>query len=135
MKLKTKAWLVSQGMLVLTAVLIQLTFYREIKFGPLLGMEKRGYWEIISETEPETPTYVLEKNLPPELYDARLPLSEDEIKTANLGAYHLSARQERGLRMAFAGGWIVNLIYFFAYHILVAYFSRAIDQAKKKLES
>ena len=66
MNLKTKAWLVSQGMLVLTAVLIQLTFYKEIKFGPLLGMEKRGYWEIISETEPETPTYVLEKNLPPE---------------------------------------------------------------------
>ena len=38
------------------------TFYREIKFGPLLGMEKRGYWEIISETEPEIPPFVSEKN-------------------------------------------------------------------------
>ena len=85
MKLKTKAWLVSQGMLVLTAVLIQLTFYREIKFGPLLGMEKRGYWEIISETEPEIPPFVSEKNYLLELYDARLPLSEEEIKAANLG--------------------------------------------------
>ena len=37
----------SQGLLVLTAVLIQLTFYREIKLGPLLGMTKRPYWEII----------------------------------------------------------------------------------------
>ena len=41
MKLKTKAWLFSQGILLITALIIQLTFYREIKVGPLLGMPKR----------------------------------------------------------------------------------------------
>ena len=73
-------------------------------------MEKRGYWEIISETEPETPTYVL-KNLPPELYDARLPLREMKSKPQIWGL--TTFRQGRkGLRMAFAGGWIVNRFIF-----------------------
>ena len=75
MKIKTKAWLASQGLLVLTAVLIQLTFYREIKLGPLLGMTKRPYWEIISDRPPEIPDFIREKGLPPRLWDARLPLS------------------------------------------------------------
>ena len=40
MKLKTKLWLVSQGLLILTALIIQLTFYKAIKVGPILGMAK-----------------------------------------------------------------------------------------------
>ena len=50
-------------------------FYREIKVGPLLGMPKRPYWEIIQNVEPEIPDYALEQNLLPEMYDARLPLT------------------------------------------------------------
>ena len=61
MKLKTKVWLVSQSLLVLTAIIIQLTFYGEMKMGPLLGMSKRDYWDIIRNLEPEVPKYVLEK--------------------------------------------------------------------------
>ena len=49
----------SQGLLVLTAVLIQLTFYREIKLGPLLGMTKRPYWEIIYDRPLEIPEFIL----------------------------------------------------------------------------
>tara|TARA_B100000941_G_C28317660_1_gene454842 strand:+ start:61 stop:453 length:393 start_codon:yes stop_codon:yes gene_type:complete len=126
MKLKTKAWLVSQGMLIVTALIIQLTFYREIKVGPLLGMPKRPYWDIIQNVEPEIPDYVIEKNLLPEMYDARLSLTNEQINSANLGAYRKANRQEQGLRMAFKGGIIVNLLYALAFHFLFIYFSKQI---------
>ena len=79
MKLKTKAWLVSQSLLIITAIIIQLTFYREIKVGPMLGMAKRSYWDIIQNVEPEIPNYVVQNNLLPEMYDARLPLSQEPL--------------------------------------------------------
>ena len=62
MKLKTRAWLVSQGLLVVTAIIIQLTFYREIKVGPMLGMPKRDYWDIIKNVEPSVPQYAIENH-------------------------------------------------------------------------
>ena len=130
MKLKTKAWLVSQSLLIITAIIIQLTFYREIKVGTMLGMAKRSYWDIIQNVEPEIPNYVVQNNLLPEMYDARLPLSQEAINSANLGAYRKAYRQESGLRMAFKGGFVVNLIYLLAYQLLVGYFSRSLAKAK-----
>jgi hypothetical protein len=124
MNLITKAWLVSQGLLILTAVIIQTTFYREIKVGPMLGMQKRDYWEIIQNVEPQIPQFAIENNLPPQRYDARLELSQSEIERANLAAYRKAYRQEEGIRMAFKGGILVNLIYFTLYHILVRYFKK-----------
>lgn len=118
MKLKTKAWLVSQGLLVITAVLIQLTFYREIKLGPLLGTTKRPYWEIISDRPPPIPEFIREKQLPPKLWDARLPLSLDEIRSANLVGHRRAHRRESGLRMSFYGGLLVNAIYMFGFHLV-----------------
>ena len=114
----------------MTAIIIQLTFYGEIKMGPLLGMPKRDYWEIIRNLEPEVPKYVLEKNLPPKMYDARLPLSPSEINAANLGAYRKAYRQEVGLRMAFKGGFVVNIIYLLGFHFLYFFFIRKLNQAK-----
>jgi len=130
MKFKTKAWLVSQGLLVLTAIIIQLTFYREIKVGPLLGMPKRPYLDIIQNVEPLVPDYAKDRNLKPEMYDARLPLSQDEIQAANLSAYRRAYRQEEGLRMALKGGFVVNIIYFVAYHLLVPYFTRSLAKGR-----
>lgn len=131
MSLKIRIWMVSQGLLLLTATLIQLTFYGEIKVGPFLGMEKRDYWEIILDKEPQIPSFVLEKKLPAKFYDGRLRLTEDQIRTANLGAYKQAARQEDGLRMALLGGCIVNVLYFFAFHLLVPYFTNILSKAKK----
>jgi hypothetical protein len=130
MKFKTKAWLVSQGLLILTAIIIQLTFYREIKVGPLLGMPKRPYLDIIQNVEPGVPDYAKDRNLKPEMYDARLPLSQDEIQAANLSAYRRAYRQEEGLRMALKGGVVVNIIYFIAYHLLVPYFTRSLAKGR-----
>jgi hypothetical protein len=130
MKFKTKAWLVSQGLLILTAIIIQLTFYREIKVGPLLGMPKRPYLDIIQNVEPGVPDYAKDRNLKPEMYDARLPLSQDEIQAANLSAYRRAYRQEEGLRMALKGGFVVNIIYFIAYHLLVPYFTRSLAKGR-----
>jgi hypothetical protein len=118
MKLKTKVWLVSQGLLILTATLIQLTFYKEIKLGPLLGMTKRPYWEIITDAPPVIPDFVREKQLPPKLWDARLPLSEEEIRSAKLAGHQRAHRREGGLRTAFYGAWLVNGIYFILFHLL-----------------
>jgi hypothetical protein len=126
MKLKTKAWLVSQGLLIATALIIQLTFYREIKVGPMLGMPKRNYWDIINNVEPSVPQYAIENNLEPKLYDARLPLTQNEIEKANLGAYRKAYRQEEGLRMALKGGLVVNTIYLFAFHIIYFLISRSL---------
>lgn len=127
MKLKTKAWLISQGVLLLTAVIIQLTFYREIKLGPLLGMTKRPYWEIISDQSPAIPDFIREKGLPPKLWDARLPLSLDEIRTARLAGHQRAHRREEGLRTAFYGGFIVNGLYFFIYHALCWYIPKQVS--------
>ena len=126
MKLKTKAWLVSQGLLIATAIIIQLTFYREIKIGPMLGMPKRNYWDIINNVEPSVPQYAIENNLEPKLFDARLPLTQNEIEKANLGAYRKAYRQEEGLRMALKGGLVVNTIYLFAFHIIYFLISRSL---------
>jgi len=126
MRLKTKAWMASQGLLVLTAVLIQLTFYREIKLGPLLGMTKRPYWEIIYDLPPEIPDFVREKGLPPRLWDARLPLSEDEIRKAKLGGHRRAHRREDGLRTAFYGALLVNGLYLIIFHALWWYLPRQV---------
>jgi len=135
MKLKTKAWLVSQGLLVLTAVLIQLTFYREIKLGPLLGMTKRPYWEIIMDRPPAIPDFVREKQLPPRLWDARLPLSLDEIRAAKLAGHKRAHRREGGLRTAFYGAFLVNGLYFIIFHALCWYISRQITPRRHQEEN
>ena len=134
MSLRIKAWLVSQGLLLVTATLIQLTFYREIKVGPILGMEKRPYVDIILGKEPTIPDFVLDKNLPPKLYDGRLALSDDEVRKANLGAYRMASRQEEGLRVALWGGLIVNLLYLLAYHLLFSLFLPCRRRGLKKRE-
>ena len=126
MRIKTKAWIVSQGILVLTAVLIQLTFYREIKLGPLLGMTKRPYWEIIYDRPPDIPDFVREKSLPPKMWDARLPLSESEIRAAKLAGHRRAHRREEGLRTAFWGGWLVNGLYLILFHSLCWYIPRQV---------
>ena len=132
MKLRTKIWLVSQGLLILTACIIQLAFYRGILVGPILGTPKRPYWEIISRTEPVIPQDILALNIDPELYDGRIPLRNGQIEVSNLSAYRLAARQEEGLRIAFAGGLIVNLIYVVAFYALLAYFEKTIRKANKR---
>jgi hypothetical protein len=134
MKVKTKAWLASQGLLIITAVLIQLTFYREIKLGPLLGMTKRPYWEIISDRPPVIPEFIREKGLPPNLWDARLPLSEDEIRKAKLGGHKRAHRREDGLRTAFYGGCLVNGLYFVVFHALCWYFAKQIKPRKMQCQ-
>ena len=133
MTLKMKVWLVSQGLLVLTACIIQLTFYREIQYGPFRGMPKRPYWEIIKGVDPVAPEAI--RSLKPELYDARLPMSEGEAKSRGLAAYRLAARQEDGLRFAFVGGFVVNGIYFVVFHVLFSYFTHALRSAEKKRPS
>ena len=132
MKLRTKIWLVSQGMLILTACIIQLTFYKGIKVGPILGMSKRAYWEIISRTEPVIPENILSQDVDPELYDGRLPLKDGQVEAINLSVYRLAARQEEGLRVAFIGGLFVNLIYVVTFHCLFIYFEKTIRNAKKR---
>jgi hypothetical protein len=132
MHLKIKAWLVSQGLLVVTAVLIQLTFYKEIKLGPLLGMTKRPYWEIISDRPPEIPDFIREKQLPPRLWDARLPLSLDEIRAANLIGHRRAHRRESGLRMAFYGALIVNGLYLVGFHFVYYQIRKNITLSSRK---
>lgn len=135
MKIKTKAWLASQGLLIVTAVLIQLTFYREIKLGPLLGTTKRPYWEIITDRPPDIPEFIREKGLPPRLWDARLPLSEDEIRKANLAGHRRAHRREDGLRTAFYGGWLVNGLYFTIFHLLYWYIPRQAKPVRSNLSN
>ena len=118
MNLRTKAWLVSQGMLVLTACIIQFTFHREIQVGPILGTPTREYWDIINRVEPVIPRQFIEDNVPPELYDARLPMTSEEVLSRNLVAHRRAVRQEDGIRTALMGGVIVNILYFFAFHLL-----------------
>ena len=132
MKLRTKIWLASQGILILTACIIQVTFYSAIKVGPILGTPKRAYWEVISGNEPVIPENFLSPNVDPELYDGRLPLRDGQAEVINLSACRLAARQEEGLRGAFIGGIIVNLIYVVAFHGLLAYFEKSIRNAQKR---
>ena len=132
MKLKTKMWLVSQGLLLVTAIIIQLTFYGGIKVGPILGMAKRPYLDIIQAVEPVVPNSILAQNLPPEAYDARIPMSREQVVKSNLGAYRKAAQQEHGLRTALFGGILVNILYFIAYHILFIFFTRSIERHKKR---
>jgi len=133
MKFRTKMWLVSQCVLIVTACIIQLTFYHEIQYGPIKGMAKRPYWEIIKGVDPVLPESTL--GLQPELYDARLPMNDDEAKRRNLSGYRLAARQEDGLRVALVGGFVVNLLYFVLFHVLFSYFTNALQAAGKNRAS
>ena len=133
MKFRTKIWLVSQCVLIVTACIIQLTFYHEIQYGPIKGMAKRPYWDIIKGVEPVLPKAI--EDLRPELYDARIPMTADEAKRRNLTAYRLAARQEDGLKVAFVGGFVVNGLYFARFHVLFAYFTKALRRAEKNRAS
>ncbi len=130
MTLRTKTWLVSQGLLLVTALIIQTTFYRGIKVGPILGMPKREYLEIILDAEPVIPESILSKDLPPEAYDARLYLTPEQILKSNLGAYRKAAQQEEGLRTAFWGALIVNLLYLVGFQALFTFFRKEVQRAK-----
>ena len=108
------------GILVLTAVLIQLTFYREIKLGPLLGMTKRPYWEIIYDRPPDIPDFVREKNLPPKMWDARLPLSLDQKFEGKLGRAPKGTPKGGRFADSFYGavGWSMACILFCFIHFV-----------------
>ena len=57
------------------------------------------------------------KRLPPSVWDARLPLSEDEIRKAKLVGPP-GHRREDGLRTAFYGALLVNGLYLIIFHAL-----------------
>ena len=122
--LKWKLWLVSQGLLVITVVIIQTVFHRGIEVGPILGMPKRSYSDIIFNVPVEIPEKFLTNKADLKIWDARLPMSKEESVRRNLSRYRLAYRQEEGLRIAFYGGIVVNLLYFFAFHLGYAYFRR-----------
>ena len=124
--LKWKLWLVSQGLLVITVVIIQTVFHRAIEVGPILGMPKRSYSEIIFNVPVEIPEKFLTNKADPKIWDARLPMTKEESVRRNLSRYRLAYRQEEGLRTAFYGGIVVNLLYFFAFHLGYAYFRRQV---------
>ena len=126
MNLKWKLWLVSQGLLVITVVIIQTVFHRAIEVGPILGMPKRPYTEIIFNVPVVIPEKFLNNKADPKIWDARLPMTKEESVRRNLSRYRLAYRQEEGLRTAFYGGVVVNLLYFFAFHLGYAYFRRQI---------
>lgn len=130
MKLRTKAWLVSQGLLVVTALIIQFTFYREIQVGPILKTPTRPYWDIILRVEPKIPEEFIDQNIDPVLYDARLEMTSEQVLARNLVAHRRAVRQESGIRVALAGGVIVNILYFFGFHILYFYFRRTLARKK-----
>ena len=126
MHLKWKLWLVSQGLLVITVVIIQTVFHRAIEVGPILGMPKRQYFEIIFNVPVEILEKFLNKKADPIIWDARLPMTKEESVRRNLRRYRLAYRQEEGLRTAFYGGIVVNVLYFLAFHLGYAYFRRQI---------
>ena len=126
MHLKWKLWLVSQGLLVITVAIIQTVFHRAIEVGPILGMPKRPYTEIIFNVPVEIPEKFLNNKADPKIWDARLPMTKEESVRRNLSRYRLAYRQEEGLRTAFYGGIVVNVLYFFAFHLGYAYFRRQI---------
>ena len=129
--MKWKIWAVSQTLLVVTAVIIQVVFHREIRFGPLLGMPKRPYAEIILKVEPQTPPKFLSEGVDPKLYDARLPMTKEEAVSRGLAGHRLGYRQEQGLRLAFWGGIIVNVLYFLAFHLGCFYFGREVARGRR----
>ena len=116
----------SQGLLVITVVIIQTVFHRAIEVGPILGMPKRSYSEIIFNVPVEIPEKFLNNKADPKIWDARLPMTKKESIRRNLSRYRLAYRQEEGLRTAFYGGIVVNVLYFFAFHLGYAYFRRQI---------
>ena len=116
----------SQGLLVITVVIIQTVFHRAIEVGPILGMPKRPYSEIIFNVPVEIPEKFLNNKADPEIWDARLPMTKEESVRRNLRRYRLAYRQEEGLRTAFYGGIVVNVLYFLAFHLGYAYFRRQI---------
>ncbi len=124
--LKWKLWLASQGLLVITVVIIQAVFHRSIEVGPILGMPKRSYSEIIFKIPATIPEKFTKDEVDPKIWDARLPMTKQESITRQLRRYRLAYRQEVGLRTAFYGGVVVNLLYFFAFHLGYAYFRRQI---------
>ena len=126
MNLKWKLWLVSQGLLVLTVVIIQTVFHRTIEVGPILGMPKRSYSEIIFKVPVVIPEKFIKTQADPKIWDARLPMTKEESVRRSLSRYRLAYRQEGGLRTAFYGGIVVNVLYFFAFHLGYAYFRRQI---------
>ena len=130
MTFRIKAWLVSQGLLIITACIIQFTFHREIQLGPILGTPTRDYWDIINNVEPEIPQSFLDQNVSAELYDARLVLTSDQILSRNLVGHRRAVRQEEGIRTALNGGIIVNVLYFFVFHLLFSYFTRILLKKK-----
>lgn len=116
----------SQGLLVITVVIIQTVFHRAIEVGPILGMPKRPYTEIIFNVSVEIPEKFLNNKADPKIWDARLPMTKEESVRRNLSRYRLAYRQEEGLRTAFYGGIVVNLLYFLAFHLGYAYFRRQV---------
>ena len=126
MKLRTKAWLVSQGLLIVTAIIIQFTFHREIQVGPILSTPTRDYWDIILQEEPEIPSSFIDQNISAEFYDARLDMTSDQVLARNLVAHRRAVRQEKGIRVALIGGFIVNILYFFVFHFLYFYFKKSV---------
>ena len=130
MKFRTKAWLVSQGLLVVTALIIQFTFHREIQVGPILKTPTRPYWDIILKVEPKIPQEFIDQNIDPGLYDARVEMTSEQVLARNLVAHRRAVRQESGIRVALVGGVIVNILYFFGFHILYFYFRRALARKK-----
>ena len=129
MKLRTKLWMVSQGLLIVTACIIQFTFYREIQVGPILGTPTRPYWDIIQKKEPVIPSHFIDQNVSVELYDARQKMSSNQVLDRNLVAHRRAARQEDGIRTALSGGIIVNILYLFIFHILYFYFKRTLARS------
>ena len=126
MKLRTKAWLVSQGLLIVTAIIIQFTFHREIQVGPILSTPTRDYWDIILKEEPTIPSSYIDQNISAEFYDARLEMTSEQVLARNLVAQRRAVRQEKGIRVALTGGVIVNILYFFAFHLLYFYFKKSV---------
>ena len=131
MKLRTKAWLVSQGLLIITAVIIQFTFYREIQVGPILSTPTRDYWDIINRVPPTIPQVFINEKIPSKLYDARLQMSSEEVLERNLVAHRRAARQEEGIRTALAGGVIVNIIYFILFHLIYFYLMKTLKNSSR----
>ncbi len=131
MKLRTKLWIVSQGLLIFTACVIQFTFHREIQVGPILGTSTRDYWDIILNVEPEIPKRILDLNISREFYDARMKMSSDEVLQRNLVAHRRAVRQEDGIRTALLGGVLVNILYFVIFHILYIYFKKILKNTKR----
>ena len=93
----------------------------------MLGMPKRGYWNIIKNVEPSVLSMRLKTILNAVVWRTT-SLTQNEIEKANLGAYRKAYRQEAGLRMALKGGMVVNILYFIIYHLLFRYFSRQLNK-------